>query len=162
MESTIYIALYEDPNIQVSLRYVPDVSDSRKANFDNVDIAGRSNPIVHYTGGEDTLSLQIKEHRTNDPTYIIGFVNQLKSFAYGQDLIVTIGDFIRNKVFVLDSINTNYQDHEVRNGLIPKRVEATLSFRLNPRLSIQPSDLRRGSNAIASENKLNFEAGSFA
>lgn len=162
MQSTMYIALFDDPNIRTSLRYVPVVSDSRTANFANIDIAGRSNPILHYTGGEDTMKIDIKEHKSSDQTYVLNFINTLKSFAYGQDLIVVLGDFVRNKVFVLNSIQTNYKDHEARNGMLPKNIEASLSFRLNPLLSVLPSDLRRGTNAIASEKKLNFEAANIA
>jgi len=154
---TLYIALYDQPSVQVALQYVPKVTTNRSANLSTVEIPGRSNPILHYTTGSDSLELKLAFHNSNDPTYVSSISDQLKSCCYGQDLIVVLGNFMVNQVYVLEKVESNFDHLQALQYFFPKTAEISLSFKLNPNRSILPEDLRRGQNSIAQNEKMNFE-----
>lgn len=144
MHQDLTISLLENPSTSVTFQYVPDaIQDKRQANFAKVAIPGRSNPHLHYIGGEDSLSLKLKFQSldANAKTSVQKNVGRLKAFGHGADVVLTFGDMYHDaKVWKISSVSANYTDFDSENGYVACQAEVSMSFMLNREASFIPAD----------------------
>lgn len=134
MKDNLYINLLDDPNEQVVFQYVPEnIQHNRSAKLASIDIPGRSNPILHYTGGADSVSFELKYQSLDQEDKQLAHTQYLKlqEFSKGQDVVITFGGLFQNKVWKLEKVGSNLMDFSESADFHPQRVYIKLDFKLN-------------------------------
>lgn len=152
----VFIVELAPPFERLELMDIPDtVSVPRQVNNGVVAVPGRNNPIYQYTGGSDTMNLEMffftESEGGVDIESVTRKVNWLKSLTYADNVnqatrkvkIVWAGSSLfQDLEWVITSVTPEYQGFHSQYNYLPVFAKVTLSFALAPDEDLKLSDFR--------------------
>lgn len=148
----IVIVELDPPFESIELQFVPDeIPIPRKADLSRIQIIGRNNKLIHYTGGEETMSLKI-DFYSNDQNRqdVIYKVDWLKSLCYNdgdaapaRKVKVIMGNLFPYHVWVVESVTPVLSHFDNENEWLPMRASVDVQFVLDPDTNLFIKDVRR-------------------
>lgn len=148
----LYIVETEAPFERIEIQYVPeDLTPERKARFAGMNVIGRNNDILHYTGGEDNLPLVLDFYSTDESrSDVIGKIDWLKSLARNngyngkaRSVKVVFGKIFRFETWVIESVVPKMSHFDPNHDWLPMRASVELSLKLDATRNFTIDDLRR-------------------
>ena len=140
-----YIVDVDNPQERLEFQFIPnELKHSRTANNAKVDIVGRNHPKRHYLGGDDSISFQLNFHATeNDIDSVKKSVFWLQGLATGKNVKLVWGNLYQNTVWVVDSVDTVWQNQDLSRGL-PEIATVDIKLSVNPLKSITAQQISNG------------------
>lgn len=140
------------PYQRLPIQFVPDdIITPRQAYIHQVNIVGRNNDLLRYSGGNDTFRLNLdflsdEENRQD----VISKVAWLKSLAMNdgnrrgiRNVKMVMGDLFRYEVWIVRRVTPKMTHFDNNNGWLPLRAKVTLDMVLDPARNLLISDVRR-------------------
>lgn len=139
-----YIIDIDNPNERLAFQFIPqEIKHNATAKNQSVEIVGRSNPQIHYTGGDDKVSFTLNFHaKKEDISYVTEQCRWLQSLR-GKDIKLIFGNLYQNTVFALDNANITYSNFNVEFDY-HEIASVEVSFTKNPIRSLNSTDIRNG------------------
>lgn len=140
------------PFERLFLQFVPKkLEPSRSADYASVLPIGRNNPLLHYTGGDNSLPLTVDfysdDERRED---VIQKVKWLESLAMNDGyespapkVKLIMGDVFQYEVWRVSSCKSTMEAFDQENNWLPMRASVKLQLKLDPDNNLEFNDLRR-------------------
>lgn len=146
-----YIVELRPPYQKLEIQFVPDeISLTSSANNAKIDIVGRNNPLVHYTGGNDKLKLTLDfysdEANRKDVLLKVRWLQSLRyadgSFGPKRNISVVLGDLFRREIWTVDSVNIKLSNLDGQFNFMPRQAFVDLDLTLDPKTNLRIDDVR--------------------
>jgi len=147
----LYIVELEDPFEKMEIQFVPEnIAQPRTANLKSVNIVGRNNDLLHYTGGQETMQLTLDfladdERRTE----VIDKIRWLKSLTMKdgdngpfRNVSLIMGDLFKNQVWAVSSVEPTMTHFDGDHNWLPLRASVVVKFILDPKTNLLFSQVR--------------------
>lgn len=150
--SELIIVELDPPFESIELQFVPDeISIPRKADLSRIQIVGRNNKLLHYTGGEETVTLKLDFYSDEESREdVIYKVDWLKSLTYNdgdaapvRKVKIVFGDLFPYHVWVVESVTPVLSHFDDKNGWLPMRASVDVQFVCDPDTNLFIKDVRR-------------------
>jgi len=146
----LFIVETEDPSSRLEIQFVPGaIGGSRQARLQSVAIVGRNDDLLHYTGGSETLTLELEFYGDSDEVYKA--LNWLKSLTVNdgyagafRTVKIVFGELFKNNVWAVKSVKPNMSHFNQETGWLPLRGKASVEFQLDPEKNRYIDDVRNG------------------
>lgn len=126
---------------KLEIQYVPsELGLNRSASWSGVEILGRNNPIHQYTGGTNSLELELDFYSEQDNREdVIEKCRLLESWAMNdgfsnppERIRLTFGKvFKAEEVWIINNVSTTYKLFAKEFGSLPRQANVTLSLVLD-------------------------------
>lgn len=122
----------------IKLHFVPlEVEWESKSNIAAIASIGRNNPFYHFTGGEDTINLELDWHAyDNARQSAIGAANTLKAWSRNDGykkglprIKLIFGNLFRDHVFIIAAAPYKMSLFQRNRGMMPAQVNQTLTLK---------------------------------
>jgi hypothetical protein len=150
--SELVIVELDSPFESIELQFVPDeISVPRKADLSRVQVVGRNNKLLHYTGGEETMPLKVEFYSDDENREdVIYKVDWLKSLCYNDGDVararkvkVIFGDLFPYHVWAVESVTPILSHFDNTKGWLPMRASVDIQFVMDPDTNLLIRDVRR-------------------
>lgn len=126
---------------RLEIQFVPnEISPSRQANWSEIAIVGRNNPLYHYTGGTNSLSLTLDFHSVEeDRSDVVRKCRLLESWAMNNSynnpperIKLTYGKlFKEDEIWLIQSVNPTYTQFSAEHNFLPVQAIVQLDLVLD-------------------------------
>lgn len=150
--SELFIVELAEPFERLEIQFVPDeISTPRRADLARLQVVGRNNKLLHYTGGEQTfpLTLEFYSDEANRQD-VIQKVEWLVSLtmndgyqAAQRKVKVLFGDLFPYHIWTVESVTPKYSHFDNKNGWLPMRAVVDLNLVMDPETNLLIKDVRR-------------------
>ena len=122
----------------IKLHFVPlEVQWEAKSNVAAIASIARNNPFYHFTGGEDTINLDLDWHAYDvDRQSAIGAANTLKAWSRNDGykkglprIKLIFGEIFRDHVFIITGANYRMSLFQRQKGMRPAQVTQSLTLK---------------------------------
>lgn len=146
----LFIVETSSPGSRLEIQFVPGVvAGNRNAKLQSVAIVGRNDDLLHYTGGSETLSLELEFYGEND--HVLKAVNWLKSLTMNDSYAgafrtvkLAFGDLFKHEVWAIKSVKPSMTHLAQEAGWLPLRAKVQVEFQLDPKKNRYIDDVRNG------------------
>lgn len=127
---------------RLEIQFVPTgMIESRRANYGDIEVVGRNNPIPHYTGGSDTLEFELDFVAEDDNREdVVRKCRWLKSMSMNdgfgeppEKIRLTWGRMFQDEIWVIRAVQVTYGTFNVEEGFLPVQAYVRLSLQLAPK-----------------------------
>lgn len=148
----LFIVETSEPFSTMEIQFVPPtINNTRDARLNSIAIVGRNDDILHYTGGSETLKLELDflagDNVSDD---VIGKINWLKSLTMNdgysgafRNVKLIFGKLFLKEVWAIKSVDSSYSHFSENNYWLPLRAKVSLSLQLDPEKNRYIDDVRR-------------------
>ena len=135
---------------RVELQYIPnEIKGNRTPNYSKFNPSGRGNPIYHYTGGEESFSMQFSMTTQNsDRTDVLAKLQKLLTFTYNdgdkippQFVKLFFGDVSRDERLIITNIQFNQSLFNPNHDFHPDMAIIDITFSIAPPKNITHNDI---------------------
>ena len=138
-------------NERLEIQFVPNnITGQRTANLKDINVVGRNNPFVQYTGGKEIITLPLEFYSDvllhDDVKQKIDWLRSLtiKDSKSGYRRIkLLFGKLFRWEVFVVKSVSYKMTNLDGDSRFLPLRATCTLSLQIDTEEDVTIDDLRR-------------------
>lgn len=137
---------------RLEIQFVPNnISGSRTADLKDIVVIGRNNPLLHYTGGKESINIPLEFYSDveghDDVKKKIDWLRSLtindgKVGSYRKVKIV-FGDLFRWEEFAVKSVMYKYTHFDGDSKFLPLRATATLTLQVDTEADVTINDLRQ-------------------
>lgn len=136
-EQQLYIVELAEPFERLAIQFMPNVRGSRVGNYSKVQIVGRNNPKYHFTGGEDSLRLDMEFMAFSElGDEVWKKIQWLKSLTANDafngpthEVSLIFGRMYRNQRWIITRVDDQPRRFDHKKGMFP--IEATVSINLS-------------------------------
>lgn len=150
-EGRLYISSLKTLD-RLEIQYVPEeVATNRVANHGKLAIIGRNNPVYHYTGGSDSMSLELDFYsEQKDREDVMEKCSWLESLAMNdgdskkqERILLTFGDLFKvNKIWLIKRVVCRYRQFDAKANYLPVQAYVTLDLVLDPESNLKRRDVK--------------------
>lgn len=135
----------------LEIQFIPSgISGQRTANLKDINVVGRNNPFVQYTGGKEIITLPLEFYSDvslhDDVKEKIDWLRSLtindSENGYRRIKII-FGKLFRWEVFVVKSVSYKMSHFDGDSKFLPLRATCTLSLQIDTEEDVTIDDLRR-------------------
>lgn len=135
----------------IEIQFTPLLNKERVPNYGEIQVVGRNNPFQHYTGGKDTLNLELDFHSDEESREdVVRKVRMLESWSVndGYDnpperIRFTFGNFFREgEIWVITQINTDFSLFDNNYGMLPRQAYVQLTLTLDSSTNRRKTDIQ--------------------
>lgn len=163
-DKKLYFILVDDPTKQLFIQFVPpDLTITRSASIQDINVVGRNNPFYQYTTGEKTLTFQLdfwaEEESRQD---VIRSCEWLESLMYNNDgdvdsngraigtaekrpsrVKLVYGDLFSNKnyLWIVKSVSYKLKQFNKEKGFLPCHALLDITLALDVDKDVKFRDL---------------------
>lgn len=140
------------PFERLFIQFVPRVLEpQRTANYAAIAPVGRNNPLLHFTGGNNTMPLTL-EFYSDDETRedVITKVKWLESLAMNNGyesaspkVKLIMGTLFEYEVWRVTSVKSKLEAFDIKNNWLPMRAEVMINLQLDPEENLDLATVRR-------------------
>lgn len=126
---------------RLEIQFVPpEISPERTANWAEIVIVGRNNPLHHYTGGSNSLSLTLDFHAEEESREdVIRKCRLLESWSMNdgwsnppERIKLTFGKlFKEDEVWIIKAVKPTYSLFSPEHGMLPRQAMVQIDLALD-------------------------------
>lgn len=126
---------------KLEIQFMPaTLAPSRSANWAEIAIVGRNNPLHQYTGGSNSLTLELDFHSVDeDREDVIQKCKLLESWAMNdgwskppERIKLTWGKLFKaDEIWVIKSVNPSYSLFSAEHGMLPRQAMVQVELALD-------------------------------
>lgn len=149
----LFIVETSEPFSTMEIQFVPPtIGNSRDARLNTVAIVGRNDDILHYSGGSESLKLELDFYAGEDvKENVIDKINWLKSLTMNdgysgafRNVKLVFGKLFLNEVWAIKSVDSSMSHFSEKNSWLPLRAKVQLALQLDPEKNRYIEDVRNG------------------
>lgn len=150
--SQLFIVELAEPFERLEIQFVPEeISIPRKADLSKISIIGRNNKLLQYTGGEETMTLNLEFYSDEKDRFdVIQKVDWLKSLCYNdgynagaRKVKVLFGDLFTYHVWTVEGVTPNLSHFDDVASWLPIRAKVEVNFVCDPDDNLLLRQVRR-------------------
>ncbi len=136
---------------KLEIQFVPSsFGGARVANLQEIVIVGRNNPLLHYTTGNETITLPLEFYSDNERhDDVKKKIDWLRSLTINNGAIggyrnvkIIFGDLFKWEIWAVKSVNYNYSHFDGKSGFLPLRATASIMLVLDTPENLEIDDFR--------------------
>lgn len=137
---------------RVEIQFMPkELSPVRKSDWAEIAIVGRNNPFNQYTGGSNSLSLELDFVSTEENREdVVEKCRMIESWSINdgydkppQVIRLTWGKLFKEKeVWVIRNVNTNYSMFSPAHGMLPTMATMTIELAMDTQTNRKTGDVQ--------------------
>ena len=150
-KGSLYIIELAEPFERLEFQEVPvEIPWDRTGNYAEIAVPGRNNPLHHYTGGSDLVSLKLQFIYDNS-----GVANVERDIRWLQSLIandsynapirrvkIIFGQLFRNETWIVKAAKATFTDFDSKKNFASRRANVDISFALDTDKNRSLADIR--------------------
>jgi len=149
----LFIVELDHPFSTLEIQFVPQaIKSNRSAKLQTVAIVGRNDDLLHYTGGKETLKLELEFYAQDDSKKeVFEKINWLKSMTMNngsngkfRNVKLVFGDLFKNQVWAISNVSPDMSHLSAGNSWMPLRAKVNIDFILDPEKNRFIDDVRNG------------------
>lgn len=137
---------------RVDIQFVPKELDlNRTSDYAEIAIVGRNNPLYHYVGGSNTLTLDLDFYAEDENKEdVIAKCRQIESWSMNnsyqqppENIRVTFGQLFKpNEIWLISSCPVKYSNFDKVKGFLPRQAYMTLELQLDTKMNRRSIDVQ--------------------
>ena len=137
---------------RLEIQFMPkDISPQRSASWADIAIVGRNNPLQHYVGGSNKLTLELDFYAEEESREdVIRKCRLLETWAMNdgysnppERVRLTFGKlFKENEVWVIHSVKPTYNLFSPEHGMLPRQAYVTVELVMDTDSNRKIADVR--------------------
>ncbi len=136
---------------RLDIQFMPkELATDRTANFADIAIVGRNNPLHHYTGGDNSLSFEFDFYsETENREDVIEKCRLLESWSMNdgdtppEQIRLTFGRLFKaDEIWIIKKVAVRYSLFSPEHGMLPRQAYAKVDFVLDPKFNRKTSDVK--------------------
>lgn len=146
-----YIVELRPPYQKLEIQFVPEEFNlSSTADEAKIQVVGRNNPLIHYTGGNDKLSLTLDfysdEENRKDVLTRVNWIKSLRmsdgSYGPKRNISLVFGDLFRKEIWSVSNVKVKLQHLDGDFNFMPRQAYVDLELTLDPKSNLRIDDVR--------------------
>lgn len=137
---------------RLDIQFLPkEINMPRTANIADIEVIGRNNPLHHFTGGDETISLELDFYcDSGQRDAVIKKIRWLQSvaindgyFGKASRVVLIWGDLYKGDAkWVVKSVVPKMSNFSSKFGFLPQQAYVQLTMALDTNYSLTKSQLR--------------------
>lgn len=136
----------------MEIQFVPEMDNNRSARLNQVAIVGRNDDLLQYTGGQETLTLNLEFYGSeNVEAEVTAKINWLKSLTMNdgyagafRNVKLVFGKLFQTQVWAIRDVQAKPTHFDADNDWLPLRATVTVQLILDPDKNRYINDVRNG------------------
>lgn len=150
-KGSLYILELAEPFERLEFQEVPaEIPWDRTGNYAEIAVPGRNNPLHHYTGGSDSVSLKLQfvaddsgvDSVERDVRWLQSLVGNDSYNAPTRRVKIVFGKLFRNETWIVKSVKSSFTDFHSEKGYASRRTTVDISFALDTDKNRSLADMR--------------------